>query len=189
MSYKSEVTLIPEVSVNQYSSGYRSRETAHFSMRLWHFFKRILGLFRQPVFIVLTIIGNLVVISSATLLYHLESATNPKIQTFLDSLWWAISTVTTVGYGDVVPISTAGRIVGIVTLIIGAALFWSYTALFAEALLARDLYDLEDELRSAQKALKKVNHSDYKNQSETIRLIDDLEKQIQNLKKSLSSHQ
>ena len=46
-------------------------------------------------------------------------------QTFTDiglSFWWAVATITTVGYGDIVPESTAGRLVGAVLMLAGVSL-------------------------------------------------------------------
>jgi len=55
---------------------------------------------------------------------------------FGDACWWALQTVTTVGYGDVVPGDTQGRIVGAIVMIIGigfiAVVTASITAIFVE---------------------------------------------------------
>ena len=48
--------------------------------------------------------------------------------TFGRALWWAIQTVTTVGYGDVVPTSTEGRIVAAVLMVVGFATLTLVTA-------------------------------------------------------------
>ena len=45
-----------------------------------------------------------------------------------DALWWAMQTVTTVGYGDVVPEHTAGRLIGVVLMLQGIALLTVITA-------------------------------------------------------------
>jgi voltage-gated potassium channel len=45
-----------------------------------------------------------------------------------DSMWWALQTVTTVGYGDIVPARTSGRIVGAVLMLNGIALLTVITA-------------------------------------------------------------
>jgi len=98
---------------------------------------------RQPVFIVLTIVGNSLIIISSALLYKFEHGINPRIQTWLDTIWWAVATVTTVGYGDVSPITTKGKIVGIFMMIVGTALFWSYTAMFAGAIMQSETEELK----------------------------------------------
>lgn len=147
------------------------------------FAKRLYRLVTQPIFIVLTIIGNLLILSSALLVYKLEYGINPKIKGPLDTLWWAVSTVTTVGYGDITPVTSKGKIVGIVLMVVGIAIFWSYTALFAEALISKEILDLEDELRSIDRALKKINKSELQSNEELKNVVDSLQKQLNQLKK------
>lgn len=61
-----------------------------------------------------------VVLTSSGLMYVLEHDAQPKIfGSIPDAMWWAAETVTTVGYGDVVPVTPAGRIVGVLTMITG----------------------------------------------------------------------
>ncbi len=66
--------------------------------------------------IIYIILGAAVVVFLGTIImYNVESKVpNSQIKTHLDALWWCISTVTTVGYGDIVPITNIGRIVAIV---------------------------------------------------------------------------
>lgn len=46
-----------------------------------------------------------------------------KIKTLEDGLWWAITTVTGVGYGDLVPVTTIGRLIGAILMTVGLVLF------------------------------------------------------------------
>ena len=54
--------------------------------------------------------------------YYAEHPTNPEFATFGDAIWWATVTLTTVGYGDIVPITTAGRFDGAAIMFMGVAL-------------------------------------------------------------------
>lgn len=119
----------------------------HFEVGFKFFTKRIWRLIQQPVFLVLTVIGNSLVIISSILLYHFEQGINPKINSGLDTLWWAVATVTTVGYGDISPVTPIGKIIGIFMMIIGTALFWSYTALFAGAIMAEEIKELNEDVK------------------------------------------
>lgn len=103
------------------------------------FFSRIKELVVHPTFIVLTLLGNGFIVCAATVLYALESDVNPKLLTFVDALWWSVSTVTSVGYGDIVPVTTTGKFMGMITMIVGTAFFGSFTALFAASLLRPEL--------------------------------------------------
>ncbi len=62
----------------------------------------------------------LTVTISGSLMYMLEGETQPDVFTSIPAaMWWAIETLTTVGYGDMVPMTLAGRIVGGAVSIIG----------------------------------------------------------------------
>ena len=52
-----------------------------------------------------------------------------------DALWWSMQTVTTVGYGDVVPEHAAGRLIGVVLMLQGIALLTVITASVTAALI------------------------------------------------------
>ena len=68
----------------------------------------------------------------------LERLVEPAVFTsFGLSLWWAVVTVATVGYGDVVPVSPAGRFVGVVVMLFGMAWVPTVTTLVVTAPLTR----------------------------------------------------
>jgi voltage-gated potassium channel len=53
--------------------------------------------------------------------YHAEHSTNPGFATVGDALWWGIVTLTTVGYGDIVPKTPTGRLAGVAIMLTGIA--------------------------------------------------------------------
>ncbi|PKN79801.1 MAG: hypothetical protein CVU48_04210 [Candidatus Cloacimonetes bacterium HGW-Cloacimonetes-1] len=75
-----------------------------------------------------------------------------SIRTFEDSIWWAIVTIATVGYGDKVPGTHTGRLVGMVLIIFGFVLLSVFTGLIASIFV-------EDKIKGA-KGLKQIrsNH-------------------------------
>lgn len=152
--------------------------------------RRIRLLISRPVFIILSIIGNFIVISGALAFYFIEIGKNPSVKSLLDSIWWAIATVTTVGYGDIHPITVPGKIVGICMMIVGPALFWSYTALFAEALISKEILDIESELKSIEKRLIKLSDEYLPAVNTAVNVdeikISNLQTQINLLRKELS---
>jgi voltage-gated potassium channel len=58
-----------------------------------------------------------------------------RIGSFFDALWWSVATVTTVGYGDIYPITVAGRIIAAFTMIVGVATLATVTARLAQFLM------------------------------------------------------
>jgi voltage-gated potassium channel len=61
-----------------------------------------------------------------------------RIDSFFDALWWSSATITTVGYGDVFPVTTVGRLVGVVTMVVGISTFAVVTAKVAQFLVLAD---------------------------------------------------
>lgn len=62
-----------------------------------------------------------VVVIGALIAYGAEHKTNPGFATVGDALWWGYVTLTTVGYGDIVPKTTTGRFAGMLIMTTGAA--------------------------------------------------------------------
>jgi len=69
---------------------------------------------------VAVVAGGVVVIGSLVA-YHAEHPTNPGFATVGDALWWGIVTLTTVGYGDIVPKTETGRWAAVVIMLTGIA--------------------------------------------------------------------
>jgi voltage-gated potassium channel len=65
----------------------------------------------------------LLAITAATILYFVERADNPAFSSVPQALWWAIVTLTTVGYGDVVPITPLGKLAGAGVAVAGLCMF------------------------------------------------------------------
>ena len=69
------------------------------------------------------IAAGIVILLGTFLMYSIESKLpNTKMKTILDALWWCVATVTTVGYGDVVPVSSLGRAVALVYMFFGISM-------------------------------------------------------------------
>jgi voltage-gated potassium channel len=66
-----------------------------------------------------------------------QSAPDAKILTFGDAAWWAITTITTVGYGDMYPVTAAGRLVAAALMMSGIAVLGVVTASIASWLVQR----------------------------------------------------
>jgi voltage-gated potassium channel len=62
-----------------------------------------------------------IVIVASLVAYYAEHPVNPEFATFGDALWWGIVTLTTVGYGDIVPVTATGRWAAVAIMITGIA--------------------------------------------------------------------
>ena len=82
--------------------------------------------------IVLVAVSTMVIVAGSTVIaWTLDSEDFGSVG---EALWWSLQTVTTVGYGDVVPESTRGQIIGGVVMLIGIAASAVLTALITSAL-------------------------------------------------------
>lgn len=106
----------------------RAFAVAGMGLRLAH---RHLG--RQKFHYVLIVALATVVLGAAGV-YALESDENPSLHNFGDALWWAITTVTTVGYGDVTPITPEGRLIAVLLMLTGIGVIGLFTASVASLL-------------------------------------------------------
>lgn len=84
-------------------------------------------------FIIIYGIGLIVI--GATVVASVEGGEGASIHSFADALWWAVVTITTVGYGDMVPVTLVGRAVAFVLMLGGIAFFSGVTANLASFLI------------------------------------------------------
>jgi len=96
---------------------------------------------RSQLLYLITIVTS-IVLAAAFLVLAIElRSPQSQIDGVSDALWWALSTVTTVGYGDIVPATPAGRIIGMVLMVVGigvmAALISQVSATIVETRLSR----------------------------------------------------
>lgn len=99
-------------------------------------FHRALYVAKEELVIFLTAIFVLLYLAAFGI-YHFEHAVQPdKCASIFDALWWAVATITTVGYGDIYPITVAGRVFTFVILILGLGLVAVPTGIIASALSA-----------------------------------------------------
>lgn len=74
-------------------------------------------------------------IGAALLFFWFEHGVNEGIESIDDALWWSMTTLSTVGYGDLYPVSEGGRIVAISTMILGIGVLGTLAATLATALV------------------------------------------------------
>ncbi len=86
---------------------------------------------RENLFRLMGVIAALVLVGAAGLTYFEED------RPFHDALWWAIVTLTTVGFGDISPTSFGGRVIGVVLMFFGIGVLGTFTGTIASAFVAQ----------------------------------------------------
>ena len=79
----------------------------------------------------------LVYVASLAILETERFEPDSKIKTFGDALWWSVTTITTVGYGDLSPVTGTGRVIAVVLMIGGISLVGVVTATLASWIIQR----------------------------------------------------
>lgn len=100
----------------------------------------------------------------------LISGFDPAVKTPLDGIWWAWVTVTTVGYGDIVPTSLLGKFIGAVLILMGVGLFTMLTASFSAFFVSQESSQLESKEDKAVRLLEDISNR-----------LDKIEEKISNL--------
>ncbi|UCG25507.1 MAG: ion transporter [Chloroflexota bacterium] len=85
----------------------------------------------SAVYLVFVLIFIVLEFGSVAILFTERHAPNAEINTASDAIWWAIVTMSTVGYGDTFPVTNNGRLVAIFVIIVGVALFGVVTGFLA----------------------------------------------------------
>jgi voltage-gated potassium channel len=123
------------------------------------------------------------------IMYNLESGIeNSKMKTVLDALWWCIATVTTVGYGDVVPVTSLGRIVAIIYMFFGITLIATLLAVVTNTFYRKRVEKQETDKKEHEMnylrslVINKLSEIE-RRQSECIETVNNLRLSIENSKK------
>ena len=121
------------------------------SIRLVHLFRIVHLFFRTAIIFKESKIVYLIAFSGGTIIigafaeFIVESPhPDSKITNLGDALWWAIVTVTTVGYGDVYPVTIEGKIIASVLMIIGIGVLGIFISTFGAALVESRLRKKEE---------------------------------------------
>jgi voltage-gated potassium channel len=100
----------------------------------------LLGLtLRKAVGLIVAVAAILAVLGA-----FLVHAIDPSIGTLGNALWWSVSTVSTVGYGDVVPTSAGGRFVGVALMLTGLSLIPLITSVVVSILVSQRTHEARE---------------------------------------------
>ena len=122
------------------------------------------------------------IISGSIVIFHLESGQpDSQINSRLDAAWWAVSTITTVGYGDMVPVTDAGKIMAIFFMLFGLAVLAIFLSSLGTIFYKRQFEKNETGLTLIQEKYFKRMDDLEKNQE---KLQSDLRELIEKLKQN-----
>lgn len=78
---------------------------------------------KEELVVTLTLLIIMLIFAS-TVMYYIENEANPEaFKSIPETMWWGVATLTTVGYGDVYPITPLGKVLGAMIAILGVGLF------------------------------------------------------------------
>ena len=134
----------------------------------------------------LLVAAGIVIIAGTVIMYNVEKdAENSQMTTLLDALWWCVATVTTVGYGDVVPVTSLGRIVALVYMFFGISLVATLLAVISNSFYKKRIEKGETEKKKQDMhylrnlVINKLEDIERK-QSECIETVNRLRSLIEN---------
>jgi voltage-gated potassium channel len=129
--------------------------------------------------------------------FLLEHGVNPEVTTFEDSFWYIIQTITTVGYGDVVPDTQWGRLIGIIAMISAIGISSLLTAATTSSLMDKLREDREKLAKKSIDYIKELEDSIYtleskmakeKNVKEIKTDLDDMKSEMNEIKDLLKKN-
>jgi voltage-gated potassium channel len=109
--------------------------------------------------LVVAVLSGAVVLAGATVVWQVErDVHDTTFRSWADAVWWGLATLTTVGYGDHVPVTATGRVVGGVIMVAGVAMLGAVAAVvalyFARTIAAREEALLEAEAESIERRIE-----------------------------------
>ena len=129
-----------------------------------------------------------VVVGSSIGIYLIESPhEDAQITNLIDAFWWVSATVTTVGYGDVVPVTEIGRLMGIVLMFVGISIIGTFISALGAMLIGSRLKKhetVEDSTKSM--IIKKINDIENLEKNEVellISMVKDLHDEVKSSRK------
>jgi len=125
----------------------------------------------NKLFYLLFVAAGIIVIGSFVI--HSVESQHPdsQINSMLDAVWWTVATVTTVGYGDIVPVTDTGKIVAIFYMFFGIGVLAIFLSVLGTQIYRRRFEKEEKELSYGQKKM--------------FQKLEDLEKSIKEIGDSL----
>lgn len=131
------------------------------------------------------------ILSIGTMVIFLIESPNEdsEIKTMLDAVWWTAATVTTVGYGDVVPITIVGRIIGVAYMFLGISILGIFISTIGASLIKTRLIHGKQEMTNDEqhekimKRIQKLEVLNQKDKESILSKLDEIQDSIKNISK------
>lgn len=102
---------------------------------MWSFTRSVVVGLARPVMVYLTSLSFTMILFFSGVIFFFENGANEKIDGSLNALYYTVTVMTSVGLGDISPVTPAGKIVSMVMMLAGTALFASFTAVLAASIM------------------------------------------------------
>ncbi len=123
----------------------------------------------------------LTVFFSVVIAGFVVSGFDPGIKSLQQGIWWAWVTMSTVGYGDIVPLSWVGRLIGSAVILIGLCFFAVLTANFSSLFVRRQVGRFRDqERRDMRRIIKRIDQVESRDE-EILQLLQQLSERLKKL--------
>jgi voltage-gated potassium channel len=138
-----------------------ARTMAHFVARRRH----------ESTFLASILLTMLIVVSCSIAILEFEVPIGGNIASPEDAVWWALSTMTTVGYGDRYPISTEGRLVAVFLMASGVGVFATFSGVLTAWFLSPAVQEADKDILEVKAMLKQLLEE--RNNAAAVRPADD----------------
>jgi voltage-gated potassium channel len=108
----------------------------------------------ESAFLAATLLSLLLIMCASIAILHFEVPAGGNIRTAQDAMWWAISTMTTAGYGDGYPVTPEGRVVAVFLMCAGVAVFGTFSGLVASWFLSSSTLESDSDMAEIKAMLK-----------------------------------
>jgi voltage-gated potassium channel len=111
----------------------------------------------ENTFLAAALVAILLTITCGAAMLHFEShIESSNIKTAEDAVWWAVVTITTVGYGDRFPVTTEGRLLAVVLMFAGVGLFGTFSAFLASWFIGGANQEQQSEIAELRQDIRRL---------------------------------
>jgi voltage-gated potassium channel len=110
----------------------------------------------ENTFLAAVLVGVLLTITCSAAILHFEAPAEGNIKTADDAVWWALVTITTVGYGDRFPVTTEGRAIAVILMFAGVGLFGTFSGFLASWFIGGTQTDQKSEIALLREEIREL---------------------------------